>query len=400
MFGKTVIFRKESEDVYLALIEDLARTLLPTSIMGVTLVIVDLFAWSATGNTVFLAAAIAGGSGSAAKILLMFVQKQNCAKPKNQVKYAVRLEAMHGMATFAVAASVGSVLAAAFSLHEPNLQILSTGLLFGYCSGVVSRTAIRPKIAIIALVLAAAPAAFAASLINSPAHNILAAMFGVFLLGAIETVRHTYLSTVRHITSRIEMAKLARNDPLTGLANRLSLREAYREASLTTRCIAIHCLDLDGFKSVNDQFGHAAGDAILVNVAQRLSEVAPPNATVARFGGDEFVILQTEIFESIEAELLAKEIVNSLAKPFTVQSRIIEIGASLGLSVGSASTQLDELLQLADEASYFIKRNGGGVAIASTSHFSPVSERFRTYQSKGYNAKPEPEQEHTHRLKP
>lgn len=378
MLGRTVVFRKEAEDVYLALIDDLARTLLPTSIMGITLIIVDLFAWASTGNTIFLVAAIGGGCGSAAKILLMFVHKRNRLQHKNRLKNAERLEVMLGTATFAVAASVGSVLAAAFSQQEPNLQTLATGLLFGYCSGVVSRNAVRPKIAIIALVLSVAPAIFAAALINSPAQHILAFMFGIFLIGALETVRHIYLSTVRHITSRIEMAKLARNDPLTGLANRLALREAFREASLVTSNVAIHYLDLDGFKSINDHFGHAAGDEILVNVAQRLSELAPSNATVARFGGDEFVILQIEISESFEAEMLAEKIVTSLAKPFIMQSATVEVGASLGLSVGSTSTQLEKLLQSADEASYFIKRNGGGVAVASNANISLVSERFMT----------------------
>lgn len=377
MLKKTVIFQKESEDVYLALIEELASTLVPTSIMGFTLVVVDWFAWTATGNSVFLAAAIAGGLGSAAKISLMIMQKQNFTLTINRVNSAARLETMHGIATFAVAASVGSVSATAFCQQDPNLKILSTGLLFGYCSGVVSRTAIRPKIAILALSLATTPAIFAATLAKSPAQNILAVMFGIFLLGAIESVRYIYLSTVRHITSRLEMSKLARNDPLTGLANRLALRDAYRDASKTTKNIAIHCIDLDGFKSVNDRFGHEAGDAVLTNVAQRLLEIAPHNATVARFGGDEFVILQPEISKILEAELIAKQIVNALTMPFYIQGQPVEVGASLGLSIGKANIPLEELLRLADEASYFVKRNGGGVAVASTPHFSPVSERFR-----------------------
>lgn len=378
MFWNAIKFRKESDDVYLALIEDLANTSLPACIMGLTLVIVEWFAWTVTGDTIYLAAAMAGGSGSAAKILLILIQKRKLVRHENRIKYAVYLEAMHGIATLAVAASVGSVLAAAFSQPEPNLQIVTTALLFGYCSGLVSRIAIRPKIAILALGLAAAPAIYAAITTDSRAHNILAIMFGIFILSAVDTVRHVYLSTVRHITSRLEMAKLARNDPLTGLANRLGLRESYRKVSQTTKNIAVHCLDLDGFKSVNDQFGHAAGDIVLVSVAQRLLALAPASATVARFGGDEFIILQLGISKSIEAELLAEKIVISLSQSIVIDEHTIEIGVSLGLSIGPASMPFDELLRQADEASYLVKRDGGGVAVASASHFISQSERFRT----------------------
>lgn len=379
MFGTAVRFRKESEDVYLTLIADLASTAVPTCIMGLTLLAVDWFAWTTTGEAFFLAAAIAGGLGSIAKLALMFIQKRTHSRHELRMRDAARWEASHAIATAVVAASVGAVLAGAFFRPDADLQILATALLFGYCSGVVSRLAIRPKIAILALVLAGAPAIFAATFANTAAHSILAVMFSVFLVGAVDTVRHLYHSAIRHITSRLEMARLARNDPLTGLANRLGLREAYRAASHLRGSLAVHCLDLDGFKSVNDKFGHAVGDAVLTNVAQRLLGLAPPSATVARFGGDEFVILQPGISQSLEAEFLAAEIVNVLSQPFVIESETIEIGASLGLSVASTNSDFDELLRRADEASYLVKRNGGGVAVASEKHFAPIPERARSW---------------------
>lgn len=374
IFESQMRFRRESKDVYQALVADLSCTVIPTSIMGITLVLMDLFAWGDTGAPIFLGAAVAGGLASLGKIFLMLVQRRRSAYGEMGIKKAVRWEFLHALATTIVATSVGAAVCAAFLRPESNVQILATALLFGYCSGVVARLAIRPKIAIVALVLSAGPAIIGASQASTAAHHILAVMFCVFLLGAFDTVRHVYTSAVRHIASRLEMATLARNDPLTGLANRLGLREAFRTASQLRGSIAVHCLDLDGFKGVNDQFGHAGGDAILVCVAKRLLALAPKNATVARFGGDEFVVLQAGVSQVSDAEFLAHRIVDTLAQPFPLDNQVVNIGASLGFSVSSSNNSLDDLLRLADEASYLIKRRGGGVAFASGMHFSAFEE--------------------------
>jgi diguanylate cyclase (GGDEF)-like protein len=378
MFRKLIIFRREPEDVYLVLVADLACTVIPTTIMGFTLVMVDLFAWFDTGNAFFPGAAFAGGLASLGKIFLMLVQKRRGLRGETCLKDTVRWESLHTVATAIVAASVGGALLVAFLQPDPNLQVLATALVFGYCSGVVARTAIRPRIANLALILASVPAIFVTAQASDAAHQILAVMLSVFLLGAIETVRHVYKSAAHHISSRLEMATLARNDPLTGLANRLGLREVFRTAAQQRGSIAVHCLDLDGFKAVNDKFGHAGGDAILISVAQRLLALAPSNSAVARFGGDEFVVLQWGVSQVNEAEFLARRIVSALSQPFPLENGVVEIGASLGLSVSSADISLDVLLRLADEASYLIKRDGGGVAIATGSHFSSAPlERFR-----------------------
>lgn len=372
-------FRRESEDVYLALVSDLSSTVIPTSIMGITLVIMDLFAWATTGDYIFLGAGIAGGLASIGKLCLMLVQRLLSKRGEMDIQEAERWEFLHTLATTIVAASVGAVVYAAFIWHSPNVQVMGTALLFGYCSGVVARLSLRPKIAIVALVISVGPAIVGASQANTTAHHMIAVMYGVFLLGAFDTVRHVYTSAMRHIVSRLEMATLARHDPLTGLANRLGLREAFRSASQLPEHIAVHCLDLDGFKGVNDQFGHAGGDAILVGVAQRLQALDPKNAIVARFGGDEFVVLQMGVSQVSDAERLACRIVDTLTQPFPLENHVVEIGASLGFAVDSASSNLNDLLLRADEASYLIKRNGGGAALASGKHFfSPSQERFRS----------------------
>lgn len=182
--------------------------------------------------------------------------------------------------TVGVATAVAMTACTLFLLPSLLLQMLATGLIFGYCAGIASRIAVRPHLAAAALLIAAAPTIFAAGTWDDVAHRVIMGMFSVFLLGALQTTRFTYCSAVRNIEIRLDMATLARNDPLTGLSNRLGLREAFRKAS-HRGTIAIHYLDLDGFKRINDQFGHAAGDCALIEVARRLALLHPQNAFAA-----------------------------------------------------------------------------------------------------------------------
>jgi diguanylate cyclase (GGDEF)-like protein len=358
------LFRHEPEDVYKTLVADLSQTLVPTTIMGVTTIGVDLFAWLSSKSSMLLLAAGIGGLASVAKILLILVQLRRGVRDDMCICEARRWEASHYAATTLVALSVGMATFVIFRRPDIQLHLLATGLLFGYCAGIVARIAIRPRMAILALILAAGPGIVAAASWNDLPHKIIAVIFTIFLLGGFETVRHVHRTAVRHITTRLDMAALAHNDPLTGLANRLGLREAFRDAAFHRGNVAVHCLDLDGFKAVNDRYGHAGGDGILICVAQRLLAIAPENATVARVGGDEFVVLQCGVRHESEANALARRIISTLSEPFALSEQIVEIGASLGYSLPTAGKNLDDLLRSADEASYRIKRSGGGMASA------------------------------------
>ncbi|WP_173941372.1 diguanylate cyclase domain-containing protein [Burkholderia glumae] len=117
---------------------------------------------------------------------------------------------------------------------------------------------------------------------------------------------------------------------------------------------------------MNDSFGHSAGDDLLVQVARRIRAVMPEGSVVARMGGDEFVALQFDTSDDIDAYAIGRSIVQELAKPFPVGNENIQITASLGFAVAPAHrSNLGELLKLADAASYHIKKSGGGGAISS-----------------------------------
>ena len=123
----------------------------------------------------------------------------------------------------------------------------------------------------------------------------------------------TYLDVTENRTAQARTAHMAHHDTLTGLPNRLLLRDRLEQALAAIprggNPVAIHYLDLDGFKPVNDRYGHAIGDDLLKAVADRLRHETRPTDTAARIGGDEFIVLQTGIRTSGDAEVLAKRLV-------------------------------------------------------------------------------------------
>lgn len=158
------------------------------------------------------------------------------------------------------------------------------------------------------------------------------------------------------------MTHLAHHDMLTGLPNRSMFRERLDIALEDTAAtpLAIFSLDLDRFKAVNDTWGHPAGDWLLKSVAERLQRcLHNENDVVARFGGDEFVIIQFNFKGIASAEKLAKRIVETIGKPFRDKSREMHIGISLGIAVfPDDGGDADTLLRNADTALYRAKSEG------------------------------------------
>jgi diguanylate cyclase (GGDEF)-like protein len=118
-------------------------------------------------------------------------------------------------------------------------------------------------------------------------------------------------------------------------------------------------IDLDKFKPINDQHGHAAGDAMLVEIAKRLRAQVRPTDVVARLGGDEFVLLFSEPNDRTTLEAICKRILNAMVQPLLFDGRSLAVGGSLGIARYPADgASLDDLLQAADVAMYHIKKNG------------------------------------------
>jgi diguanylate cyclase (GGDEF)-like protein len=159
-----------------------------------------------------------------------------------------------------------------------------------------------------------------------------------------------------------KISYLAHYDALTGLPNRTFFRDQMdRTLALTRRhghC-ALLFIDLDQFKHVNDTLGHRCGDAVLSAVADRLRAVVRESDTVARFGGDEFVILQAPVGRREEVDALAKRVVEAVALPYEIDVHQIVIGASVGIALAPEDgDNADTLLKNADMALYRAKAEG------------------------------------------
>ncbi|WP_331308430.1 putative bifunctional diguanylate cyclase/phosphodiesterase [Methylobacterium oryzae] len=158
---------------------------------------------------------------------------------------------------------------------------------------------------------------------------------------------------------------MARLDPLTGLPNRLLLRERLAEAlerlARSGECCALLLIDLDRFKPVNDTLGHPIGDALLATVADRLRSTVRATDTVARIGGDEFVILQAGIRDAAGTQALARRVVDLIGRTYMVEGHLLTIGASVGVALAPEDgADADRLLKNADLALYRAKLDGRG----------------------------------------
>ncbi len=181
-----------------------------------------------------------------------------------------------------------------------------------------------------------------------------------------EVIEHWSIG--RDVTARKaaeqRLLHLAHHDPLTGLANRLlfndRLEQALARGVRVSDGFALLAVDLDQFKRWNDGFGHRFGDRLLVAVAQRLQSILRASDTVARFGGDEFVILQLSLRAATGAGTLARAINRTLAASFVIDDRTIDLSASVGIALfPDDGRDPDTLLRIADGALYRAKRDGG-----------------------------------------
>jgi diguanylate cyclase (GGDEF)-like protein len=189
-----------------------------------------------------------------------------------------------------------------------------------------------------------------------------------------------WVSTHEDITHRMRLeeriAHLAMHDDLTDLPNRVLLRERFQQALAARQgqeSTAVLYLDLDRFKQVNDTFGHAVGDALLKSVSDRINSCVRKTDTVARIGGDEFIVVQSSADPDEEAATLAERLIKRVSLPYVLGESTVEIGVSIGIAVAPRDgADQDQLMHNADLALYRSKAQGRG-----TYHFFERSMQDR-----------------------
>ena len=162
-----------------------------------------------------------------------------------------------------------------------------------------------------------------------------------------------------------ELARSGQRDPLTGLPNRLLMLDRLENAIATARRhetrVAVLFIDLDNFKAINDTLGHATGDEALKLVARRLQSAVRDSDTVSRHGGEEFLVLLTDISRAADAASIAQKLLAALAAPARAGAHRLQLSASIGITIYPEDAEdAQTLISLADAAMYRSKRRGPG----------------------------------------
>ena len=268
-----------------------------------------------------------------------------------------RWAAVYGASAVAICAVMGSVTAIALGTGG-TLAYAPFGWCIATAVGIPARTATVPWIPVVsaaALLLPPAAAAFH----RPEAEFWLTGGIAILVLCSVrDCAEHLYTTCVDRLMARSDAALLARTDALTGLANRLAMNAMLEAACGGADAFAFLYVDLDGFKAVNDGHGHSVGDALLIEVAARLRQVAGASP-VARLGGDEFGVLHPA--DRMRPGVLATLVVEHLSLPYYIDGRVLRVGASVGIAFGEGGAQKPAALLLrADEALYLAKASGKG----------------------------------------
>lgn len=189
------------------------------------------------------------------------------------------------------------------------------------------------------------------------------AVFILALLNFMVIVRYLHELTHQAFGRSRHFAELAMRDPLTGLFNRREFDNALKREFASARCLntgmAVLALDLDGFKKANDTHGHEAGDQVLRVVSSRISEIMRANDTLARIGGDEFVLLCPGISDEDSASALSQRLIAAIGQPIEIGDAHVQVGASIGIAfISERINAPEELIREADKAMYAAKQAG------------------------------------------
>jgi diguanylate cyclase (GGDEF)-like protein len=290
--------------------------------------------------------------------------------PANTVE-STRSETVYELGAWAFALLLGVLTY--FTLTRTDtaiLHVFAATTTTGYAAGICGRNAGRPVIAIGQLALASGPISLGLFSSPDPVRWVVGVINILFMIGMVDITLQTYSAVLKamsatqeqkRLTARFE--RLARFDAMTGLENRGSFQERLQTelaelADAGTGELAVLWVDLDKFKEINDSLGHPTGDGVLCTVARQLSSIVDGRGSVARFGGDEFVLLARGS-KPYFAEELAREVMRGLSVPMNVEGTSIQVTGSIGAAVAPGhGIEADILLQHADMALYHAKANG------------------------------------------
>jgi len=357
--------RSPVEAVEIELIRSLFDAFVPSAIMTVLFLIAGGLIAEATGDPLLLLLVIGGALASAARLWTAWSLAPVARRESLTFEQAKVLERRFVWPYFAFAIILGLFGVRVMLLPMPAGHMIVICLLMGYAAGVAAGMGLRPRIANISMIVSLLPASITAMIVGNIYYVATGVLAASFLAGGVYSLRGRHERAGKDIMLRLAFANLARQDALTTLPNRVALREWFDEQIVkggARGLIAVHYVDLNGFKPINDDYGHPTGDALLTAVGKRITHAIRASDMAARLGGDEFAVVQYGIENEAEAQNLAERLADAIAQPFQIEGNALCISTSLGYVVADIGGDgLDDLLGLADKALYASKRGTGAV---------------------------------------
>lgn len=351
-----------SDEIRYRLCATLASSTLPALLGSLNSFCITLLAYARLQNTILLYIALCD---------LIFGVMRVCATNVSWLRaIAADLVVVSGIGWATMMAA--TMVVVGFSDDTPMLIIVvASGL--GSCAGIIARNYAAPRLALAQVIVI--DASFKIPFcIHHPEFIPLILLQGAGFIGvAIWIMRQQRETTVRAIAGQIESRTQSLQDPLTGLLNRRGFAEKAQSMRQTSSTKALLYLDLDGFKQVNDRFGHGVGDEILRQAARRLS-ICLPNASICRMGGDEFIVL-ADCHSRQEAAVIGARIIQTISLPTVTSAGQASVGVSIGISLfNPMEVDLERAMVEADEALYRAKRAGRGCALLHDPAMSGASK--------------------------
>jgi len=276
-------------------------------------------------------------------------------------KFGLLWISAYGMITMFLCTCMAGITIYSFSRHGEALQILCLMGSFTICSGISSRIGPQPRVAQASIVILQGAVAYSACRSAEVLTRFCVLLSVVTAFAYCVSIQTQYRVMVEQIRNRRKLRALAYHDSLTGLANRHDFELRFQQVCSDETPFTLWIVDLDGFKDVNDTYGHATGDEVLKQAAHRIHQTVRRDDLVARFGGDEFVILQTDIFSDTAARELAKHMRRDVSAPYFVEGHKIVIDVSAGIKISRQGFRnAERALREADQALYRVKRTGSG----------------------------------------
>lgn len=365
------VARRVTPDIYRRLVVMLFEQWSPIVIITVVVAVFGILVRDKTGASVGTYAAIFGMALGAIRLAHLQRFRRTLATRRSTEEFR-RCDMVFSLLSILFGANLGVLATAAILNPDYGVRALGYVLCIGYGTGIVSRGGFRAwstKAAVLAMLIPSVSAMVAVVLRGESQHwdidLALLLLIVTYAVGGFLAANEIERRVVEHLMVQRDYYLLAHIDPLTGAANRLSLPELFEEARAYDGRVAVHCIDLDRFKPVNDRHGHAAGDMVLKTVVARIRRDLREGDALVRMGGDEFIVLQANVRDAHDVDALARRLIDDISAPFLIEGHRVQIGASIGSAIAVDGQSLEATSERADKALYRAKAAGRGRAISA-----------------------------------